>query len=481
MRISKRLKLVAEYVNGKNLIDIGCDHAYLPIYLIKNGIIDNALACDISAKAIEKAKENIEKQGYADRIKTVVSDGLKMVNTQGYDCISICGMGATTIINILSESKLFLENIERIIISPQSEIQYCIDEIAKLGFYVKEEDFIEDHGKFYPIFSLEKGEYQEFTFGQTLGNNQAYKKYILQKQNKLRQILNTIEDSSKNKIKKNEKEKTLENLSEEHLSVENLGITVSDVIKSLEELSPPKYACNWDNVGLLVGERNKIVKKLLVAVEMSLDVVDYAIENNVDMVVCHHPLIFKKLDRIVSENFIGNKIIKLIKNDISVYAMHTNFDICGSMGEFAANKLWLGDIKPLLVTHEDGHGLGAVGNMAYVNLRSFSFVVKDTFDIEILRVYGDMNKLINRVAILPGSCSMSEVQAAIKEGADLIIGGDISHHTGVDALEQGIFVIDAGHYGVEKIFVEFIEDYLSKQFEELVIIAENCKEKFEWV
>jgi dinuclear metal center YbgI/SA1388 family protein len=95
----------------------------------------------------------------------------------------------------------------------------------------------------------------------------------------------------------------------------------------LEEMAPKKLAENWDNVGLLVGDGKQIIKKLMVSLDAPEWVVDEAIEKGVDMIVCHHPIIFSGIKRINTDDAIGRKLIKLIHNNIAVYCLHTNFDI----------------------------------------------------------------------------------------------------------------------------------------------------------
>lgn len=254
---------------------------------------------------------------------------------------------------------------------------------------------------------------------------------------------------------------------------------VKEIMEVLEELSPTRYACDWDNVGLILGSEEKEVRKVLVAVDIHQGIVKQAVEEGVDLIVSHHPMIFKGMKQIRKEDFLGRKVIELIQNDIAVYAMHTNFDIKGSMGEIAAGKLWLANMEVLVPTEEEV-GLGIIGEMAHLNLRSFSFVVKDTFEVDNVKVYGNLNELVHRIAVLPGS-GRSAIRAAVEKGADVLITGDISHHDGLDAAEMGLKVIDAGHYGIEKIFIDFVSDYLKEHCPDLEVVCEEKAESFTWM
>lgn len=475
MRLGKRLEKIASYIESDNIIDIGCDHAYLPIFLVKNNRIKKAIAADISKGSINKAKENILSCGYEDKIITIISDGLKDIDTTGYDTINISGMGARSIVEILCEAKEKLDNINTIIISPQTEVQYCLDEIFKLGYKVSIEDFVEENNKFYPIFVLTKGEAMSFEFGSTLSDNKDYKRYVLIKQRKLAKINQNIKNNAQ-KHKVDEIEKRNINIMKEEINI----LKIKDIINYLEELSPVKYACSWDNVGLQVGSEVQEVKKVMVAVEATQDIIDNAINEKVDMLIVHHPLIFNGIKDIKENDFIGKRLYSLIKNNISLYVMHTNFDICGSMANIASSKLWLDSIEVLMPEFDDGKGLGAIGNINHINLRSLTYILKDTFDIENVKVYGDLDQFVNRVAILPGAGSCA-IDKAIEKGADVLITGDVKHHDGIDALHKGLFLIDAGHYSIEKIFVEYISNYIKERFSDISIVNEVCNEKFSWL
>ena len=118
----------------------------------------------------------------------------------------------------------------------------------------------------------------------------------------------------------------------------------SEIIKVLNELAPESCACEWDNPGLIAGRRDKEVKKILVTLDATDEAVETAIREGADMLLSHHPLIFKPVKKINDEDFITKRILKLIQHDISYYAMHTNFDSApGCMADLAADRLGLED------------------------------------------------------------------------------------------------------------------------------------------
>lgn len=257
----------------------------------------------------------------------------------------------------------------------------------------------------------------------------------------------------------------------------------SDIIKSLELLAPLECALGWDNCGLLVGDDEKEVKTVYVALDATDAIIKDAISKKADMIITHHPMIFGDIKRVVSSDFLGGRIISLIKNDISYYAMHTNYDVCG-MGYEASDILGLSECETLEVTFTDDNGSEGIGKIGFLpqelTLNELSIAIKRRFNIECVKVFGDFEAMVHKVAICPGS-GKSVIDEAIKKGADVLVTGDIDHHSGIDANMKGIHIIDAGHYGIEKLFVHSIYDYLNRNFSDLIIYCENLKEPFKYI
>lgn len=238
------------------------------------------------------------------------------------------------------------------------------------------------------------------------------------------------------------------------------------IVASLEALSPSQYACSWDNVGLLVGSYDSEVKKVLIALDVTNNVIDYAINNHVDLLVTHHPLIFGALKQINNHDYIGGKVLKLAENHISYFAMHTNFDVKGGMAELAGDLIQLKQMKPLELIEDTEEGIGRIGFLQQeMSLQECAAMVKSQFQLKHVSVFGELNKSVNRAAISPGS-GKSMITYALQAKADVLITGDIGHHEGLDAIEQDLCIIDAGHYGLEHIFIDFIKDYLKNRHKE---------------
>ena len=252
-----------------------------------------------------------------------------------------------------------------------------------------------------------------------------------------------------------------------------------DIMKVIENTYPKHAALAWDNVGLLVGRIEKEVKKIYVALDATDEVIDDAILRGADMLITHHPLLFSPLKRITDENFIGSRVVKLLQHDISYYAMHTNYDVLG-MAELSGVVLGLKEAEVLEVTDiEQKEGIGRVGDLSgEITLLECCDLVKEKFQLDSVKVFGDMKQKVRRVAISPGSGKgMAEI--AIEKHADVLVTGDISHHEGIDAVAQGVAIIDAGHYGLEHIFVDDMVTFLMKNFPDIEIRKSEDKQPFQ--
>lgn len=155
MHISNRLKSIANYVSKEDIIaDIGCDHALLDIYLIKNNICKKAFICDINQNALNNGIKNIQKYQLEKQITAKLSDGISSI-TNDINTLIISGMGAFTILDILNHPNL--KQISKMIIQSNNEYELLRKEIVKKGFYIADEEAVLDHGKYYVTIVFERG------------------------------------------------------------------------------------------------------------------------------------------------------------------------------------------------------------------------------------------------------------------------------------------------------------------------------------
>lgn len=250
-----------------------------------------------------------------------------------------------------------------------------------------------------------------------------------------------------------------------------------EVIDRIEEVYPRKYAMDWDNVGLLAGRMDKEVKRIWIALDLTDEVLEEAVRWNADMILTHHPLIFSPLHKVTDEDFIGKRVIKLIQHDIAYYAMHTNYDVL-RMAELAALFLKMKQVEVLEPMSEDGKGIGAIGMFPEkMTLGQCCEFVKKIFCLDAVKVFGEKKREIRTVAICPGS-GKSVIKTAIRKHADVLITGDIDHHEGIDAMARDLNIIDAGHYGLEHIYMEDMKEFLRQRIPEMEIRISDLKSPF---
>ena len=153
INISERLKCVAGLVNkGARVADIGTDHAYLPIYLVQNGISNKVYACDVRKEPLRRAKLHIDEYGLSDKITTQLCDGLKGINKGDVDTVTICGMGGKLMKNILKAGIDKLGDNTQLVLSAQSELRDFRKYLLETGIYIKSEHMLLEDGKYYFIF-----------------------------------------------------------------------------------------------------------------------------------------------------------------------------------------------------------------------------------------------------------------------------------------------------------------------------------------
>jgi dinuclear metal center YbgI/SA1388 family protein len=232
-----------------------------------------------------------------------------------------------------------------------------------------------------------------------------------------------------------------------------------EIVRYFETKYPLDLAFEWDNCGLQVGTLNSKVEKILVTLDITKNVVKEAIKNKVNLIISHHPLMFKPMQNIVFDSPRGWIIKNLIQNDIAVYSAHTNFDVAeGGMNDILANAL---DIKePKLL--DEINNIGRFGTIDKIEFEVFIEKVKSTFNLKTVKVIGNTKKSISTVGISGGSGS-HHMYAAKKRNCDVYITGDITYHTALDAIQMGITLIDVGHH-IEVIFIDAVTNDLQNQF-----------------
>lgn len=259
-------------------------------------------------------------------------------------------------------------------------------------------------------------------------------------------------------------------------------MTAKEFIQKIEERFPLEKAAEWDNSGFQAGRRQKEIKKVLVALDATDEVIAQAVTCGADMLLTHHPLTMSGVSSVTSETLKGKKFLALLQNDICCYASHTPYDVV-EMAELAGSMMKLQKPEILEITGIDGQtaqymGFGRVGSLVRpVTLRECAELVRTIFKLDTVKIFGDLDQVIQRVAISPGS-GKSMIAPAVRAKAQVLITGDIGHHEGLDAIDEGMAIIDAGHYGLEHIFIEQMDKFLKKNCRDLEVVKADIKNPF---
>lgn len=240
-----------------------------------------------------------------------------------------------------------------------------------------------------------------------------------------------------------------------------------NIIEKIEAFAPQNLASEWDNSGLLCGDIDKDVKRVLLALDVNLNTIGEAIENKCDMIVSHHPMFFKGLKRIDFSSPEGKAVELLIKNDICVFSAHTNMDAAESgINQKLAELFELSDIK-ILEPIDEKTGIGRFGTLKEeMTVADFSELVKETLNTPFVRISGEKN--IKKLAICSGS-GAEYFSLAKENGCDALLTADVKYHNAIEAKENGICLIDAGHFPTEKLVCDIFKEILEDLPIELII------------
>ena len=244
-------------------------------------------------------------------------------------------------------------------------------------------------------------------------------------------------------------------------------MTVNEIIHFLDSEFHPEYQEDYDNSGFLLGNPDCECTGALVALDLTPAVVDEAVSLGANLIVTHHPFIFSGIKRITPANATGRAIISLIKNDIAVYAAHTNLDnLKDGINGILAFQLGLTDchiLRPLQSASSPDIGAGMMGTLPYpMPTTSFLEQVKMTLGLPFLRVSDIVTPSVSRVAICGGAGSFL-IDDAIRQQADIYLTGDMKYHD-FQRAEGRITLADIGHYESEQFGKQLIYSVISKKF-----------------
>jgi len=290
--------------------------------------------------------------------------------------------------------------------------------------------------------------------------------------------------------------------------------TVSDMVSLLDKVAPAGLAEDWDNVGLQIGDFRRPVQSVWVALDPSLEVVQAACRENIDLLITHHPLIFRPLNSIDYQTPTGMIVELAIKNHLAVVAAHTNLDsVAGGINDILARRIGLEDLRPLvptdqlkhfqydeikdrvaaqkriqhdqqieydvlpLVAHNPQHGIGRIGYLETgMDLKSFALMVKKKLDLKSVKYAGNPALPITKAAVCSGSGG-GLLANFLASDAHVYVSGDLRYHDARDTEASNRGIIDIGHFSSEYIIVAELTDRLKAMVAECHLDAtvDACK------
>lgn len=240
---------------------------------------------------------------------------------------------------------------------------------------------------------------------------------------------------------------------------------VRDITDFLESIAPLFYQESYDNAGLIVGDHRSAVTDVLFCLDTTEAVIEEAISLGCNLVIAHHPIIFRGLKKINGYHYTERAVLKAIKNDIAIYAIHTNLDNVLSHGvnEKIAQKMGLQNIEILRSKEQENIGSGVIGQLAEVqSLSKFTDLLIERMELPGLRYTNPVKKEVSIVALCGGSGRFL-LEDAITAGADVYISADFKYHEYFEANDQ-IVIFDIGHYESEKFTIELLHQLITGKF-----------------
>ena len=244
---------------------------------------------------------------------------------------------------------------------------------------------------------------------------------------------------------------------------------LKEIINYIEEFAPLSLQGSFDNCGLKVGNPNQEITGILVTLDTNYLVVEEALKHNCNLIIEHHPSIWGSISNIDYTLPINKGIVLAIKNDVAIYSAHTNVDFCdGGLNDYVARKIGLNDVKYIEVNSDPR--VGYLSNET--TLGEYANALKAIFNDNNVRIIGDLNKKIKKVAIVNGGGGghADDVIKAIRSDTDVFVTGDVKYSVARLAKDADYAIIEVGHYNSEQSFMDLIDNLLKEKFENLKII-----------
>ncbi len=256
-------------------------------------------------------------------------------------------------------------------------------------------------------------------------------------------------------------------------------VLVRHLVEFLQQQAPVELAQDWDNVGLLLGSQDQPVVRVMTCLTLTLSVAEEAVDRGAHLVLTHHPIPFRPLDRITDETPTGEVLWLLARSGVCVYSAHTAFDDApGGINDQLAQALELIQVEPLVPQAEgnlSGQGTGRVGRLPQpLPLATLAQRVKDILKIQQLQAVGDPQRQVQQVAIVCGSGGQL-LPDVVARGCEVFLTGEMRFHACLEALAQRICVLLPGHYATERFAMENLAQQVAQRFPELEVWASQVE------
>ena len=253
---------------------------------------------------------------------------------------------------------------------------------------------------------------------------------------------------------------------------------INQLTTFLESFAPLRLAEEWDNVGLLVGDRKAVADRIMTCLTITPNSAQEAIEQNANVIVTHHPLPFRPLKKITTDTIPGELLYQLIRNGIAIYSPHTAFDSAASgINQQLAQSLSLTDVRPLVPSETGGEEIGS-GRFGILpdgcSVRQVAERLKSFLKIPTVRYVGDAQTSVRKAAIACGSGG-SFLAAAKRVGCHLFVSGEATFHTCLEADALGVSLLLVGHFASERFACERLAETIGSQFSDATVWACGCE------
>ncbi|WP_116106256.1 Nif3-like dinuclear metal center hexameric protein [Lewinella sp. IMCC34191] len=249
--------------------------------------------------------------------------------------------------------------------------------------------------------------------------------------------------------------------------------TIQKVTDFLESIAPPHLQESYDNAGLIVGDPQTEVTGVLTSLDCTEAIIDEAVERGCNLVVAHHPIVFRGLKRLNGANYVERTVIKAIRTGVAIYAIHTNLDNVRHRGvnERIAQRLGLNDLRLLRAKNEEGTvGSGMVGTLAEpVTEAAFLATLRDKMQVPVVRHTELLDREVKTVAVAGGAGGFLLADAK-RAGAQVFVTADYKYHEFFDA-DGEIVICDIGHYESEQFTTQLLAELLTKEFTTFAVLS----------